>query len=289
MITVEKMTLDDVNYVLQLAADEGWNPGLDDASAFFQADPMGFLMVKNEGKTVACISVIRQGDHHGFLGLYICHPDYRGKGFGWAVWQAGMKYLHGRTIGLDGVPEQQDNYRKSGFEYHYRNIRFAGQANALHSDSELTELLNNSDLTIRKPKKQDMESLQNLDSIVHGLQRHAYLQSWLKDAPSRTTLLCTDKKQLIGYGTIRQCLHGYKVGPLVAQQADIAALLVSGLANCANTNELIVDVPEPNDAAVKLAESLGLSPAFETARMYRGEAPNYQLQQLFGVTSFELG
>ena len=289
MITIEKMTLDDVNCALKLAAEEGWNPGLDDASAFFQADPMGFLMVKHDKKAVACISVIRQGDIHGFLGLYICHPDHRGKGFGWAVWQAGMEYLNGRTIGLDGVPEQQDNYRKSGFDYHYRNVRFAGQSNALHSETELASLLQMSELTIRRSENRDIESIQNLDSAVHGMERHAYINSWLKDVPSRTTLLCTDKNQLVGFGTIRQCIQGYKIGPLIAYKADIAALLVSSLANSVNTNELIVDVPEPNDSAVKLAEDLGLSPVFETARMYRGEAPNYQLQQLFGVTSFELG
>jgi hypothetical protein len=38
-----------------------------------------------------------------------------------------------------------------------------------------------------------------------------------------------------------------------------------------------------------LAQDLGLVPVFETARMYTGAIPPLRLEQIFGVTSFELG
>ena len=41
--------------------------------------------------------------------------------------------------------------------------------------------------------------------------------------------------------------------------------------------------------AKRLAEQLGLKPAFETARMYTGPDPAFDRAGLFGVTSFELG
>ncbi|MFT4727879.1 MAG: hypothetical protein ACI9UN_002377 [Granulosicoccus sp.] len=289
MITHENMSLADVELALQWAADEGWNPGLDDASAFFESDKSGFFMVRDKGETVACISVVKQGINSGFLGLYICHPLHRGQGSGWAVWQAGMQYLEGRTIGLDGVPEQQANYQKSGFEFHYRNVRYSGKANGLYSGNELTALLNNSSLVIREPEPGDFNSVLQLDYLVHGINRYTYLQSWLSISPTRKTLICEYKNQLVGFGTIRACINGFKIGPLIAQRTDITHMLVSALANSCSTNELILDVPEPNNAAVDLVESLGLAHTFETARMYRGTAPHYQLQSLFGVTSFELG
>ena len=52
---------------------------------------------------------------------------------------------------------------------------------------------------------------------------------------------------------------------------------------------LFLDVPEPNRAAVALAERHGMTPVFETARMYRGPAPAEPVERMFGVTSFELG
>lgn len=44
-----------------------------------------------------------------------------------------------------------------------------------------------------------------------------------------------------------------------------------------------------NPAAVRLAEELGLSPSFETARMYTGPSPDVDHTGLFGITSLELG
>jgi len=108
------------------AAQEGWNPGLFDAEAYFAADPNGFLMGYLDDKPIACISVVKYDDYFGFLGFYIVKPQFRGKGYGFKIWQAGMEYLKGCNVGLDGVVDQQENYKKSGFKLAYRNIRFEG-------------------------------------------------------------------------------------------------------------------------------------------------------------------
>jgi hypothetical protein len=51
---------------------------------------------------------------------------------------------------------------------------------------------------------------------------------------------------------------------------------------------VILDVPEPNEAAMRLAERLGLAQVFETARMYAGPAPALDLNRIYGIPSFEL-
>ena len=52
---------------------------------------------------------------------------------------------------------------------------------------------------------------------------------------------------------------------------------------------IFLDTPGNNRAAVDLALSLRLQPMFETARMYRGPAPEIDTAKVFGITSFELG
>jgi hypothetical protein len=117
---------DDVQRMARWAADEGWNPGKTDAHAFFAADPGGFLVGRLNGEPVTCISVVKYGQGFGFLGFYIARPGVRGKGYGIQTWNAGMKRLAGRNVGLDGVVAQQANYRKSGFRLAWNNVRYEG-------------------------------------------------------------------------------------------------------------------------------------------------------------------
>ena len=41
------------------AAQEGWNPGLDDADIFYETDNKGFLVGVLDDKPIACISVVK--------------------------------------------------------------------------------------------------------------------------------------------------------------------------------------------------------------------------------------
>jgi len=50
-----------------------------------------------------------------------------------------------------------------------------------------------------------------------------------------------------------------------------------------------LDVPEPNEAGIRLAVKFGLKEVFGCARMYHGATPNLPIGRIFGVTSFEFG
>jgi ribosomal protein S18 acetylase RimI-like enzyme len=120
------MNRDEVALAIEWAAEEGWNPGLHDAETFRAADPQGFFVGTLNGEAVAAISVVKYEPGFAFLGLYIVRPEWRGRGLGWALWQHGMTSAAGRRVGLDGVVAQQANYRKSGFELAWRNVRYEG-------------------------------------------------------------------------------------------------------------------------------------------------------------------
>ena len=82
---------------------------------------------------------------------------------------------------------------------------------------------------------------------------------------------------------------GFKIGPLFADNYEGADLLFRALAAGAKGAEVFLDCPEPNHPATGLATSHGLSPVFETARMYRGPAPALPLDRIYGISTFELG
>jgi len=94
---------------------------------------------------------------------------------------------------------------------------------------------------------------------------------------------------LAAWGVIRPCRKGRKIGPLVADDRATAEVVLSALLASAGGGETFLDVPSINRDAVALAQDLGLTPVFETARMYTGAIPPLRLERVFGVTTFELG
>jgi GNAT superfamily N-acetyltransferase len=276
-LVIRPMKPADLDLAVEWAALEGWNPGLADAPAFRAADPDGFLMGFADGKPVTAISAVRYGDDFGFIGFYIAVPQARGKGYGWATWQAAMAQLDGRIIGLDGVLEQQDNYKKSGFGFAHRNVRYGGTpgVSAIEDASLVAVTVDN------------LSAVMDYDRAFFPAPRGEFLRAWLQDG-GRTSIAFTEDGAIKGYGTIRACRQGHKIGPLFADRPDIADGLFRVLASKA-PGEVFLDLPEPNAAARAMAERYGMTPVFETARMYRGTAPDLLLSRIYGITSFELG
>jgi len=278
--TIRTMQRDEIRLAVDWAADEGWNPGLHDAASFHAADPRGFLLAEVDGVPAGCISAVAYGTGFGFIGLYIVAPAWRGRGLGMRLWNAGMARLAGRVVGLDGVPAQQENYRRSGFAPAWRNVRHGGVARTSGQPrpEEVVPLL-----------QVDLDALCRKDLEVFPAPRAAFLRAW-RAMPDSTGLAWRRDGRLGGWGVIRRCRSGYKIGPLVADQPAIASTLCASLCDAVPAGEAIyLDVPEPNAAALALAQAHGLSPVFETARMYAGPEPACRLETVYGITSFELG
>ena len=268
----------EMGILVDWAAAEGWNPGLNDVKCFYATDPQGFLLGELAGQPVGCISAVRYGDSFGFLGFYIVHPDWRGRGYGLQLWQAAMKHLEHRNVGLDGVVAQQENYKKSGFTLAYRNIRYGGKAQGISSGS--SELLPLSEVPF--------DAVVDYDASLFSLSRPSFLQQWIKP-PGGAAFGLVREGRLAGYGVIRACQSGYKIGPLFAEEESGAEALFLGLTNKFSGETVYLDVPAVNPAGMALAEQYGMTPVFETARMYTGAPLQVDLGKVFGVTSFELG
>ncbi|MGO9719128.1 MAG: GNAT family N-acetyltransferase, partial [Methylocella sp.] len=97
------------------------------------------------------------------------------------------------------------------------------------------------------------------------------------------------KQGLEGYGVLRACRRGFKIGPLFADDPHIAGTLFQGLASRVPGQPIFLDTPEANPAAIELAKRHGMEPVFETARMYTKGSPAERIDRCFGVTTFELG
>ena len=115
VLDVRPMSLDDLRLALSWAADEGWNPGLDDSEPFLAADPAGFFMGWLDGEPAVSIAAVAYGEAYGFIGLYICRPDLRGHAIGARLVRTALDRLSDRPVGIDGVMARVANYERLGF------------------------------------------------------------------------------------------------------------------------------------------------------------------------------
>jgi len=276
---VRGMTRHEFDLTISWAKSEGWNPGVHDAENYYITDPQGFFVGTFEGKPVASISAVAYGDSFGFLGFYIVQPQFRGLGLGTEIWNAGMKYLEGRNIGLDGVLEQQKLYERKGFWPCYKSVRHQGAGIGLESRAEGIKYLS----------EVPIEDLLAYDDQFFPVPRHVFTKSWTRQ-PGGIAVGALDKGELMGYGVLRECSQGYKIGPLFANDEKVADALFCALCGHAPQGApVFLDTPEPNSAALDLAKRHHMLPVFETVRMYTKEDPGLPMDRIFGVTSFELG
>ncbi|MFI7343716.1 GNAT family N-acetyltransferase [Streptomyces sp. NPDC050085] len=275
-LDISRARIDDWPVIRGWAADEGWNPGLADGPSFFAQDPDGFFLGRIDGEPVSAISVVNYGPAYAFLGCYLVRPDLRGRGHGIATWRAGLGHAGERTVGLDGVVAQQDNYRRSGFRLAHRTVRFTGIPTGT-PDVHAAGIV---------PVGDDLAPVLAYDSACYPADRPRFLESWLT-TPGHTALARVADGQVTGYGVARPGRDGRRIGPLFADTADDARALFDALAPVGEP--VSVDVPATNTEGIALMKTRGLPPGFETARMYTGPVRPFAQSRVYGVTTLELG
>jgi hypothetical protein len=263
--------------------EAGWNPGRHDAETFFSADPRGFLIGELDGEPIACVSGVRYDATFGFIGCYIVQERHRGQGYGLAIHEAVRAHLAGCTQGGDGVLANVKKYEQIGRVYAYRNARYQGRRTA-EAPRHRADLVDLRDVLLN--------SVVELDRECFPAPRRAFLETWIHQPEAIGWAMrdAASPESLRGYGVMRRCFEGWKIGPLFARDDAAAEALFGGLTEQLHDGEsFFLDIPEPNVAAVALVKRHHLVEAFATARMYTGPFPRVNLDWVYGVTTFELG
>lgn len=275
---IRRMQAHELPLALSWAAQEGWNPGIQDASSFFQADPHGFFVGILAGEIIAVASSVCYDEGFSFFGLYIVKPEHRGQGYGLQLSQACLDYAANRTSGLDGVLEQVSHYERSGYKTAYLTHRYQCRA----FDTKIT------DTALLPLHHVDFSLVDRYDRTLFPAMRTQFLQAWLSQNGSVGLAHCQGQR-LRGYAVLRPCQTGYKIGPLFSDDHAIAEQLLLALLAKIPEQTVTIDIPEPNTAAIALALKMGMQPGFTTARMYRNGLPKLDLSKVYGITSLELG
>jgi GNAT superfamily N-acetyltransferase len=290
-LRIRPMRRPEVDELVLWAALEGWNPGAHDAELFWENDPQAFIAAELGDELIGAGAITSYGGDFGFMGFFIVRPEHRGKGLGNTLWHARRQRLlarlkPGATAGLDGVFALQNYYAAGGFVFSHRNLRFRADVPALELTPPGDGAARGQEIV---PLPQvPLPALLEYDRSCFAAERTAFVQAWIAQ-PDALALACLRAGQLAGYGVVRRCRDGFKIGPLFADDIVAARALYGQLSAPACSGPLFLDAPENNPAAMQFVREQQMQEVFGCARMYLGPPPDVRHERIFGVTTFELG
>ncbi len=273
---IRSLRVEEMDLPIEWARQEGWNPGLQDGAGFHAADPEGFLVAEMDGQPVGTISAVRYDDTFGFIGFYIVKKGERDHGYGMPLLLAAMKRLSGCNVGLDGVLERVEGYKRLGATLAYQTLRYEG----VGGGSAPQNLLPLSSIPF--------EQLMAYDRQCFPAPRPIFLKKWIHQSGA-TSLAFHEGGVLKGYGVIRPCFQGHKIGPLFADTAETAENLFQGLSAVVPGQLLFLDIPDCNQEADRLVKRHEMHQVFCCGRMYSQGEPEINMEKIFGGTSLEIG
>lgn len=283
---IRPMSFPEMEILVSWAAAEGWNPGRHDASLFWATDPAAFVAAELDGELIGGGAITCYQGEFGFMGFFIMRPEYRRQGLGNRLWHYRRDRLlarlrPGAPIGMDGVLPMESYYAAGGFVASHRDLRFCLDAGARPPASQSNE-------TLVPLAEVPFDQVLAYDRSCFPASRPNFLGPWIGQ-PDALALGCVRDGVLAGFGVIRRCSLGCRVGPLFADDAAAAGALLAAMAEFDATGPLFLDVPNNHPAALELVQRWGMYEVFACARMYLGSFPELAQERIFGVTSLELG
>lgn len=252
-----------------------------DLEVAYALQPEAFVGLRREGELVGAGAITTHGDAFGFMGLFILVPEVRGLGLGGWLWRERLRLLKGRldpgaAVGMDGVLAMEPFYARGGFRREHLDLRFEGAARGVCSKRVV-------------PLDQvEPEELLELVRTATAAARRDFLQAWW-GAPGVLAGAILEGDRVAALGVLRPAVVGHKFGPVVARSPEAGRELLLDLMARVPGEQVQLDLPEPNAAALEFARERGLEPVFQCARMVHGPAPAVRLEHLWGITSFEFG
>lgn len=298
-LKVSRVTSKEVmhEYVLDYCQRLGWVPGKMDDELNWVAGPEGAGVYVGElnGERVTGVAMIQHNDTYGWVGLYFCEEEHRGKGFAFKTWKTARAAIDPKVnLGLDAVVSAAPLYEREGFKRAWE-LSFYN-----FSVSSILEAYN--DMTaphgISTKPATEVEfaklRLYTEDVIGFTFAQPGLLEKWITLPTHTAVVALNDSGDIVGFAASRESINckkdGYRLAPILADTGDIARLMLLKLAKAVDsTQKFGIYVPYGiNHEAKKIGDEVKGERYMDVVRMYTGGELPMKKEKYFGVFSAEL-
>lgn len=263
MISYRKMIVNDMPSALQLCRYAGWNQLERDWQIFLNESADGcFVAVHDQHKVVGTVSTINFEQRFGWIGMVIVDPNYKRQGIGTELLKCALNFLKDLPcMKLDATPAGKEVYVKLDFKDEYALSRMVGMSVNLGEKPEKIEA--------KKMTSDDLADVFEKDRLIFGARRDSLLSQVYFNAPDLSYVV-REKGQLTGYCFGREGFNFRHIGPIVADNADVARMLLAAAVMLPSSQPIVLDTMHFDKQWMRWLNSIGFAEQRPFIRMFKG-------------------
>lgn len=279
ILEVVEFDRDDIPGIIELSKSVGWDYDEYEIGTVMSSGKI-FGHKNAEGKIVSSAAIIPYDTKYSSIGMVIVNTEYRGLGLGKKATQKCIEYVSKDTsIMLIATKEGKPLYENMGF----KTVDFVHKY-ICDNFRSVTKSLDNTNVKIEKFSVDYFTEIVKLDEYAFGDRRSIFLHNRINQ--SEQCLIVRDKKDnIIGYGMSILGPINLIIGPIIAPDFQIAAILLHRLA-CNHQGKLRIDVPSGNDEFMIYLEQCGFTKVSQPPIMvYNSTNMPPRNNTLFGIAA----
>ncbi|KRE00398.1 hypothetical protein ASE63_10075 [Bosea sp. Root381] len=278
-LAIRPMNDADLDQMHQLSIGVGW-PHRPEDWRLVMAVGHGFVACDAIGRALGSAMWWPFGDHFATVGMVITSPRLQAQGAGRMLMEAIFEQCGDRDLRLSATKAGYRLYRSLGFEPIGRIFQHQGRNVSLPSPAPATAGL-------RPAAASDLAAIAELDARAYGADRHHVIAVLM--AQSIGTIVERDGA-VVGFALCRPFGRGHVVGPIVAEDDDMAVALVAPHVEAHQGSFLRVDTAQEQGSFGAFLESCGMTIFDSVTPMIRGRHhPAQGAARTFGLATHALG
>ena len=290
------------DFVLDYSQRLGWLPGEMDDELMWASGPGCYHVGELDGVRITGIAMVLLNDSYGYVSYYFCEEKHRGKGYAYKTWKTARAAISPKVnLALDSVLSAIPLYEREGFKKAWKlaqyivDVSFILEAyKGIEAPSGVTVAPATTGVDFAKLKLY-------VEGVVgFTFARPELLHKWIT-LPTHMAVVATDtgSGDVVGFAAVRK-IHrndktgtsGYNLGPLLADNAEIARTLLHILACKADPSQkftIVFPGQEMNPACIQVKDEIKARSYIDLVRMYNGHKPPMKKEKCFAVFTDLLG
>ncbi len=281
-ITIRNLGQNEMFVTDRVAEIDNRNPGINDGEFLFRADRKGFFAAIDNLNVMGTVSSIKYDDKLAFIGFHYVEELFRNTELKEKLLEVALNSAGERSVGINCREDQVKLYEGYGFKPSSNIVCFEGISEGINK---------NIPPNIISPLTLHFDDLYNYYKKFSPYERKVFLNYWVNQPVS---LLLgkydDDNDEYKGFGLFKPCLKGFRLSPLIADDALSAEeVLTSLVSHYEAGTPYYLDMPETNTEGMRLAEKLKLKTSGRLIRMYKGSEHAISLNNIYSFVNLEVG